>query len=466
MKQTYFKIQLISSDAIIPITAAYIANAVKKLGVSEKRAYQICFFVESALELRFKQIDTDNPYVELEVSTDNDLVFISILDKGLPYVFTKNQEKIMKKGLVDGYRLEQLGRDGQRSVFTFKMDEMHDMPVPKLEEETLLDFNITSRRTRTEDSDINELIKCLYSVFGYTYTYQSLYRIDEVKKSIESGRYVSMLAENEHGQVLGHIALSESSEFKGMFESCNLVTKPIARGHHVASKLFEFNVKTIYEIDAEGCFGEAVCIHTISQKFCKDASFTPSGFVFNYVAPWNAGQYGEGGFRLDVALFVIVKDKAKLHTLYVADEIKNFVADIFDSEKLTYVFADSKTPLPEKSIMSIDVDAYAKFGKTMMDVCGKDFCEKLDRFLEMCSQQDIEMCNFYLNLNDKGAIEAYEILHERGFMVTGIIPGSKNGDYLLLQILNSPHDKKNFVYIDVCAEMYEKIKKLSGGKIE
>ena len=99
MKQIYFQLKIVSMDVNIPQLAQFTADMCRPLSISEKKAMYLCFVVETALEMRMKQLGPDNPYIEIEVAKDRDVIYVSVKDKGLPYVLTDNQRRIIETAL-------------------------------------------------------------------------------------------------------------------------------------------------------------------------------------------------------------------------------------------------------------------------------------------------------------------------------------------------------------------------------
>lgn len=432
--QEYISLKIISNEANAPTVARFIADTVKPLGFSERRAHLICFAVESVLDVRMRQITSDNPFVEISVSQNAEYVIISIRDKGLPYILTENQRLILSHGLAENYRLEQLASDGQRLLLMLRPETENVFELPHMEGETLADAEITAQKLRPTDEDINEAIRCMYSAYGYEYLHQAMYKIGHFRELVEEGSFHATLAKNAHGQVLGMGALVKDQDFPGLYEVSNLATKTYARGHGVAKLLFREALREADGLDAEGIYCCPVAFHTATQKICEAVGMTPCGFILQGFPPNAAGGFRDGNRRLDYALCANITNKQKHHTLYLAEKIRGIVTEFFDTEKLRYTVEES-AEIPQETRMDVGVDAFTSTASVVADQCGADFESRIAGLLQDREVIASEMIMLFLNVNEKGAVHGYEVLKKHGFLFMGSLPGSLNGDYIIMQQL-------------------------------
>ena len=457
MNNVFLRAQVIPSETTIPTIAQFIADMSRPLGFSDRRLKLICFAVESILDLRAPQIGAQNPYVEIEISKNLDSILISVSDKGLPYVLTENQRRMMSRGLADGYRLEQLGAGGQRLTLILKQESGADIELPHLEDETLLDACLAFRKVADTDEDINEAIKCLYSAYGYEYIHQAIYKISHFREILESGAFLPVMAGNAHGQVLGMGALVRDADFPGLYEISNLATKPFARGHHVANRIVSELMREMDALRAEGCYCCPVAFHTATQKICNAAGLTPTGFVLHGFPPNAVGSFRDGDRRPDYALCFRVTDKEKHHTLYLPEEPREMVTDVFRQEALNFSVSDQADFDPETRVV-MEVDRYASSAFVVADACGREFEEKMNAILSDRDVMASDMILLLLNVNRPGAIRAYSHLRRSGFIFTGTFPGCENGDYIVMQhLMGIPFEREKICLAPNYSEYLDRI---------
>ncbi len=429
------KLELPYDIRLVPGTAEWLSNIARQYGVGEKQALSLCFVIEATLEKRVQKPCEEAPVFTVILEERSKTVSVSILDKGLPYVLTEKQREILLSGLVSSFSFEQMAIDGQRLRFEVKKENCPEPELPAPEPEQLLDRDVHCRTTREDDEDILRAIRVIYSNYGFRYIHQDIYRNDHFRAALQSGKYVSIQAENAHGQTIGHVALEEHDWFPGIPEVCNLVIREFARGLGASELLVASAVETGESRDFEGVFSMPVIHHPISQKLLNRQEFTASGFYF-HVAPSNVnGPEDDDGNRVDAAICVKILNKKKPHRLYLPEECRDIVCGIFDKEAVKYEVLPGGESCRAEARMSYRFDAVNKLLELKVDEAGRDLSRTI---AEREVPKDIEMsevCMIYLNMNDPGCPEAYRYFRERGCIFTGCLPGSSSGDYLMLQHL-------------------------------
>ena len=144
MSNIIFELKIKNDKRVIPEIASFISESAYKLGLSKKKAYYLCFTIESILELRTDQISEANPEVRIIVEDNGSYFKFSIIDLGAPYILTDNQQTILQRKLVDRYSFSQNGRKGQCLSFTYKYQP--EIVEIKKEHKELLDEDFSFRR--------------------------------------------------------------------------------------------------------------------------------------------------------------------------------------------------------------------------------------------------------------------------------------------------------------------------------
>lgn len=444
MKTPIFWLKLINDSYTTQLVPKFIYDIAVTHGADKNRAKIMRNTIEQILRIRLNQIDKDNPFVELDVYIENGYLDVAIQDKGVPYVLSKEQKKQLITHPDIMYHLDQLGTEGQRITFSFFIRRNVNVYSPELKNEKLLDDHIRIVKVVNREQDIIEAIKCIYNCYRYTYLHQEYYHIDRFKQMLRSGSFISIVAKNDHNQVLGHLSLMENSSFPGMFELGSLITKPFARGKNVANKLVDYAKKVIdKKKDAVGLFVEAVTFHPISQKIANSQSFVPTSFALQAIAPFIANRDLKEG-RSHLALSTYLKDKKLLHTLYVPAKLNNFVQDIYKqlNIKLKLINADDKVNKISKSAYSYTADGYSRNATLIIDAVGRDIDNVFSTIdFDIGQNGSIDVISCYVNCNSTGSIYLYKKLIKNKFLFTGMYFGGVKGDYLLFTHLSTqPYD--------------------------
>ena len=441
------KLKLRDDKRLVADTAVFLSRIARNFGVSPQREQMLCFVLETLLEKRMDQLNENNPYVIVEMQESAAGLKISIADKGIPYVLSENQKKLLRNGLADLFIMEQLGADGQRLTLCFRQsdDIIRELGKEKI---SLLDSETDCELTGTEDEDIIEAIRCIYAVYGYDYVHPQLYHIDHFRERLNSGKYISVLCKNAHSQSLGHVALDELDEFPGVMEFCNLVVKPYSRGLGVAGKLTKAVLDAGKTCKTRGLFSRPVMQHTATQKILDRVGFIPCGMYFNAMGTDQVTdkELRKRNTRLHWAFSIVAFDREREHILYLPDECRDFVLDRFDRSRMNYRIAEDGPDAPDRSEISYHVNNAARTIDIIINSIGSDFEQRMDAFRNEKETDLIESIFVYLSMNDPSCPECYRYFRDNGYIFTGCLPGSTAGDYILLEDLrNKPIERSTIV---------------------
>lgn len=273
---------------------------------------------------------------------------VSIRDKGVPSWTTlsrstdamvKDSELLSNRLLdfmTDDFGMEKLGKEGQRIYI--RMNILHKLvfekpePYPDIE---VLDTNITIKAVETPEDAI-EAIRCIYSEYGYSYSYERLYFIDSFMRAIKNKEIMSFLAVNDHGQVAGHFALAFSDTFKNMPEVSTVVTRKEFRGLGLFSKFMDHCIKIGKECGVRALMGQPVAFHPYSQKAFIRAGFTASAVLLAYIPSDVESEYNKNNQRLDLFAGVKILDESAHTVIYPPCEIAEFVDKVFKKAGYSY----------------------------------------------------------------------------------------------------------------------------------
>jgi len=462
MENSIFEISLKKDKRIIPELATFVSDSAKKLGLSEKKARFLCFTMETVLEYRSDALNEDGE-IKVSVEDTGSYFKFSVTDLGSPYILTKNQQAILKRKLVDRYLLEQKGRKGQCFSFMYKYDSIMPKLEVKVDKQELLDEDFTFRKVKKNDEDILSAIKCLFDTYGYEYYHQHLYSADNFRKCMNSGHYVPIMGVNKHNQTMCYCALDENTWFLGVPEFSNLVTNPIARGKGLATKIFMETEKIAEELKYEGIHVSAVAYHPYTQKMCNKLGYTPSAIEYEINPP------GTGGYdntrRLECVIGVKIFNKEKKHDLYLLEECNDMFSMIYSNEKLNYEIHNEEVNKGYENILTYIVDTDTSNCFIKIEECNDNIYDELNKTLSSEEIENVDAITVNLNMNHESSTKGYKALRKLGFIATGCIPGTLNGDYMLLQKFKVEPEYEKIVVEDNYRQLVEQVYKLNKIKI-
>lgn len=384
--------------------------------------------------------------IEVEVFLGDDCCEISVKDKGVPAWtdFSCNDstdihsETEMRNYLLDLWTddigMEQLGKDGQR-VFV-RMNVLHPIAFRKPEpyaQTEVLDTNISIKPVETE-ADALEAIRCIYSEYGYSYSYDKLYYVDRFMDMIKTGELMSFLAVNEHGQTAGHFALAFSDTFKNMPEITTVVTRKEFRGLGLFAKFMNYCLMLGKQHGFRAFMGQPVAFHPISQKAFLKSGFTATSVLLSYIGSDIESEYNKDNRRLDLFASVKILDESAKTIVYPPLSLCPFVDGIFQKLGWQYEIRH-QAALRKHTEMRVENNDMLKTCKVLINGASADMKQILEDTVKDTLRKKYEMIEMLISLNDPSCTFAYETARECKFVLSGLIPGGENGDYLVMQLL-------------------------------
>lgn len=415
-------------------------------------------------------------FVELFIV--NEFFEISVKDKGEPgwqdFSFDKkgieandkDMRNFMISRLVDEIGMEKLGNDGQRIFVRKKILNPLEFVKPEPYEETVAkDTNISIRPVVTEE-DVIEAIRCIYAEYGYSYSYERLYYVNSFMELIKNKEIMSFLAVNDHGQTAGHFILAFSDLYKNMPEVSTVVVKKEFRGLGLFAKFMDYCDKIGKEHGFRALMGQPVTYHPMSQKAFLRGGYTATSFLMSYINPEIESEYNKDGERLGLSVSVKMLDENAYSKVYAPKEISTWVDKIFKRLGMKYDLytegeKDSTTQL------SVESNTTLKMSKIIVRKAGDELEKEFRQAIMDSIKQKNDMIELVINLNLPSCAYAYEIAKKCDFSLSGIIPGSENGDYMIMQmLLGDKMDYDNLVLVGEFEELREDIINIAGNKKE
>ena len=372
---------------------------------------------------------------------------VSIKDKGIPVwedmSYDRDNLDISDKEsvrnflldyLTDGYGMEKLGKDGQRifvrmnilNKIVFKTPE----PYPETE---VLDTNISIKPVKTYEDAI-EAIRCIYSEYGYSYSYEKLYYIDSFMNAVNSGELLSFLAVNDHGQTAGHFALAFSDTFKNMPEISTVVMRREFRGLGLFSMFLNYCMDYAKKHGIRALMGQPVAFHPMTQKALIRAEYTATSVLLSYIDSAIESEYNKDNRRLDLFAAVKMIDTSCNTVLYPPHEIRDFTDSIYKKLGLCYELKD-ESAFSDVSVISAETSSALKSTKIIVKSAAEDLEDILNDTVKDSLKHHSEMIEMFIAMNDPSCKKAYEAAKKCGFVFSGLIPGSETADYIVMQML-------------------------------
>ena len=251
---------------------------------------------------------------------------------------------------------------------------------------------------------------------------------------IQNGDLMSFLAVNEHGQTAGHFALAFSDVFQGMPELSTVVTRKAFRGLGLFGKFIDHAETIAKEKGFRAIMGQPVAFHPISQKAFLRSGYTATSLLLSYIAGDVESEYNPQKDRLDLFACMKMMDKNAKATLYPPAEIADFVKKICDGAGL-YTSINNTKQISTTTRVKINDNTALKMKRIILSEAGNDIDAVLADSVDDAVRRKHEMIELFISLRDPSCEAGYETAKHNRFVLSGILPGSENDDYLVMQLL-------------------------------
>lgn len=474
-KKKWTEIEFLNYPKLGEGVIQYLSVLLEKSGLEQKQQEVFLRVCEKMVENRIAKAYDDEGTLYAQVWASKREVEFTLRDLGHPYASQEirtEEDAVEELALYMAYEkmiedvrlgVEQLGKDGQMIKAKISIAFDGELIHPEQRDWTPKDTNFNVREVIDDLSDINEAIACIHQEYGFTYAYEGLYKVEEFKKIVKKGAFSSYLAVSDHGEIAGHLGLSESSFLVNMPEISSVVIKRQFRGLHFGDKMFEASVEQARIKKKPAVWVQPTAFHTGTQRICNKLGFTPCGFLFEYVNKDVASEYNVQKRRLDLAMAVkLLTDYT--FSFYCPSEIRQFAEHLFAKLDSPVTWKDG-TEYSGVSVIHTEVNPRTVSMKLVIEQAGEDFEKIIFQRMNQIQQEKIEMVEVLLSLEESSSPAAYEHLRDKNFVFTGMLPGSDKGVYCVMQYLCGSSPKfENLVATDGYREVLQELQEIYESK--
>lgn len=292
------------------------------------------------------------------------------------------------------------------------------------------------RRLRPEDAI--GVSRCVYRSYGYTYGNADLYYPERIVHQNETGHLVSIVAVDEAGAVVGHLAL-ERPDLGPVAESGQAVVSPAHRGRHLLERLRDFAEQEARRIGLEGIVGYPVTTHVFSQKMEESIGAhlcgvalgqVPESLTFKEIADEPLPQ------RVSTMFYFKYMAPPRPTRVHAPPHHRPMLERIYRTLAVAVEFGAPAGPAGHGHVTA-RLDRAWGFGEIHVEVIGADTEAEIRRArLDLCETGGVGVVYLFLPLAQPGTPALCAAAEADGFFWSGVGPRyAADGDMLCLQYL-------------------------------
>jgi len=460
-------IKLPNDEKLVPALLQYTKGLGSIVGFSDKACNELELALEEACVEVIKNAFTPDEEATIDISFCQRLdgMEIHIHDMGLPYdpenvpAFDPTADlaeadleglgTFLVNKMVDEYRFQNLGIKGKEMVLTKYFDspcvvdgaheqvEPEVVEPPKKADVEPMEFDI---RLMQPDEAL-EVCRCIYDCYGYSYANENVYYPERVVAMNQDGKLRSGVAVTQDGEIGGHFALIYYDSLPA--EIGIAVTKKKFRGQGFARQLGEFLEAEAREDGLKGVQVKEVTAHPYTQKFCFKLGYSDCGMLLAH-SPKSLSFKGIADQlkqrNSDVLGFKYLEEPGQ-KAIYAPARHREMICSLYRNlgVEVDCQAADDPQPVHDQTTMSVNVNSLRSLAEIGITDYGPDALLLMRQELHKLFKEEIQVFELFLNLEDPMTAVMVPEFEKLGFIFTGILPETLNGDSLVMQYFNGVH---------------------------
>lgn len=452
------KLTVATDKKLFPGTAKYITDVVATLDLQERDLLRL----ESAVfEACTNVIDhafepDEKGAFNIEVSLRPGCLVVAVEDRGMPMDVESSQQSegmglTAMHAFADTVRFVNLGTKGKRveMVKDLPVKDVQDYLTPE-EKRGVFKGDVApegmpSIFRKLRPDEVIEVSRCIYRCYGYTYV-DVFYYPEKIRQMLDSGRLLSVVAEDSRGHIVGHVALSLPYPGAKVADMGQGVVSPNYRGKGLLNRLVDTAIEMAREDGLYGFFGEAVTVHPFSQKSLLRLGAGQLGLMLGFI-PEGVGNIGiakdKQPKRQSCLLMYYRLNPEPNRTVYLPRRHAGILRKIYDRLELDRTFVEEadyrpvQEGLDDKAKLDITLQHQLNHANLFVTQFGRDIVDHV-RFMlkEACLHNNV--CVYLdLPLGNPATALFCDQLESLGFFFSGLVPELRDGDVLRLQYLNN-----------------------------
>ena len=311
--------------------------------------------------------------------------------------------------------------------------------------------------------DARGIVSLFRAVYGEGYPIRLFYDPQAIIDANRDGRYSSVVARTDSGEVIAVNHLFHSAPCPKLYETgVGLVLKEYRNAganKKTLSYLYEEYVPRQTHI--EELFGEAVCNHVFMQKTIDAFRFVETAIE---VALMPAETYTQEKSAPDrVATLDAFRCYVRHpHRIYLPSVYETILRRIYGRLDDTRDLAPAGDAVPpdKKTRAELSTFDFAGVARIAVFESGNDVAACLADLEKRAQAKNVLVFQVWLNLTEPHVGKAVDILREAGYFFGGALPRWFDGDGLLMQKVDCPPNFDNIVlWSDFAKELLDFIRK-------
>ena len=443
---------LLSDTAPVECAGAAVRACALSNGFESERGTRLQVMVEELIrESRMREAATSTPgEVSVDVTFDGTSLEVRLVGHRLPLRAEQSRRLVSRRllalGFADHLHIGFEGVTGNVASCRLTMVSAHpddllhsemletEAPDAPGVEEGEIDVRLMTR------ADADSLVQCVFRCYGYTYPNPSMYQARAIRRQLESGAMISVVAIAPSGETVGHVGCTFDRPGDVVPEAGKMIVDPRYRGHHLAERLSLKRAEIAAQRHIPGMWSECVTNHSASQRVAIERGAVEVGLLIGY-GPQTIAMVGmpdQESIRHSLLAVFTPTGPLPAATLTVPEYAAEHVATLAGRLGIArQIRTESVEPALARSRMLSSASALAGALEIRVQAIGRDIAEQVADALDEHSPMAPSAMHLHLPATDPAAAWAAAALERLGFAWCAWTPAFlPTGDSIRLQRVN------------------------------
>ncbi|NPA58519.1 MAG: GNAT family N-acetyltransferase [Aquificae bacterium] len=445
-------------------------------GLSEKEASELATAFDELITdvVLFAFGDNEGEFSVMLKDTLSQLE-ITVHELGEPFDPNRHKysvEKVLSEGNFDGSGFEVIKNLVDHFIYIYKgkagkeyriIKEIKHPHITQLftQEELAVEPEkaVSYQIAPVSEEDAEDIARLIYRAYGYTYPKEDMYYPDRIVKALKEGKKFGVIVRTDRGEAVGYFAVIMSTD-SNIGEVGEVVVSPKHRGKGIMKMMMKALIDMAKARGLEGLFGEAVTVHTISQRVNAKFGFKSTALVLGFFPYIEYKGFEHKQQRISVVIDFLPLKERKVVSAYLPEDYRKILKEIYANMgiELKNIPVRKELKLAEKSNISLQINYRFETAVVVVRDYGEDFESRIDKNIQALEEKGMKGIYIDLPLDEAFTKKAVPILKKKGFVFSGLMPlFHQERDFLRMQKI---YEDLDFDGINVFSDMAVKIKKL------
>lgn len=486
-KNQEVKLTVPNDIQFLPLITHHIGKIAEMTGFKEKEISKIELGTEEAVANVLKHAFEPGEETEFTIITQPMSIGLKLIikEKGIPfdpslipdYKPEKLTTEFMDRGLgtflmnkfMDEVSFHNLGKMGKEThlIKYFKdlsiEETMNQKELEKSEkeikEEALPRNSVNYMVRRMKPEEAVDVSKGAYSSYGYTYVLEHIYFPDRVREMNRNNELISYVAVTPENEIIAHFAL-EIEETDRLTPQLGVAfTKPKYRGQGCMNRLSDGLMEEGYQRGFSAVYARGITTHPYSQKSLLKTGLKECALLLSSGPERTYKGFTGKPQRESVVILLKYLNTPENLTLYPPDNHKKMIEEIYLHLGISPNFKETDKNIEltnDESAIDILTEPHNMVGKIKINQYGKNILQEVQNHLKALCLEKMDTIYLFMKLDNPLTAKYSSEFEKMGFFFSGVMPGSKGKDCLILQYMNNYII--DYTRLQIPSEMGNKIK--------